>query len=192
MRARWFKVRFVMHNGLNFGTLWRFPVLWRGRNAHPLSRLWHAMRTVYRRQGPAAWVSLQRMALELLSLLCAKGQLLPDWQHRVRFHDTFSTLLAHVDAHLADPLPPKALARVLSVSESHLYAVFRRQIGLSPSAFVKQRRIEAACAMLETTSHSVKEIAAQTGFANPYHFSREFRRIHGIPPRTHRRHFVAL
>lgn len=48
-------------------------------------------------------------------------------------------------------------------------------------------RIQWACELLDTTKHRVAEIARQTGFSDPYYFTRCFRRVVGMPPRQYRR-----
>jgi transcriptional regulator GlxA family with amidase domain len=47
-------------------------------------------------------------------------------------------------------------------------------------------RVQWACELLDTTQTPVAEIARQTGFADPYYFTRCFRRVVGLPPRKYR------
>jgi transcriptional regulator GlxA family with amidase domain len=42
--------------------------------------------------------------------------------------------------------------------------------------------MERARVLLERTFLSVREVMAQVGFRDPSHFSRDFRRFHGIAP----------
>ena len=63
---------------------------------------------------------------------------------------------------------------------------FREETGESPAAFVRREKAIIAGRLLES-GLSVTETAAHLGFANPYHFSRVFKQIHGVAPREFKR-----
>jgi AraC-like DNA-binding protein len=68
--------------------------------------------------------------------------------------------------------------------------LFRKAVldmtGLSPRAWLETRRCERACLLLVDTSLSVGEVAILCGYEDPYHFSRVFRRLEGVSPKTYR------
>jgi AraC-like DNA-binding protein len=88
---------------------------------------------------------------------------------------------------LAEPLRLAELASYSGLSVPHYTVLFRRQAGFSPIDWFNRLRIQWACELLDTTQASVAEIARQTGFFDPYYFTRCFRRVVGIPPRKYRR-----
>jgi len=47
---------------------------------------------------------------------------------------------------------------------------------------VRLARLERSLLLLARTDLSVQEIAADTGFVSPFHFSRSFRAVYGAPP----------
>ncbi len=47
---------------------------------------------------------------------------------------------------------------------------------------VRLARLERSLLLLARTDLSVQEIAADTGFVSPYHFSRSFRAVYGLAP----------
>jgi AraC-like DNA-binding protein len=53
--------------------------------------------------------------------------------------------------------------------------------------YVKHLRMEQASRRLLLSEVTVKEISEQCGFANPYHFSREFKAANGQSPAFYRR-----
>lgn len=187
MQTHWIKARFLLNGCLDYDALWIFPLHWRGTDAERLDGFWARLARGTAGEPLRALAVRQRLAMELLDLLCARGHPVPDWESRLQFSERLAKLADFVDVHLSAALSPTELAQVFGVSESHLYAVFRRQAGCSPAAFVKRRRIATAGQLLETTELGLKEIAGRVGFANPYHLSREFRRIHGLSPREYRR-----
>ena len=78
------------------------------------------------------------------------------------------------------------LARQINMSGSRLRHVFKKETGLSPSQYIKLKRMQEAEHLLRTTFLSVKEIAHRAGFTNESYFSREFRRTHDLPPGKYR------
>ena len=78
------------------------------------------------------------------------------------------------------------LAKFCGWSESHFSAVFLRQTQCSPWIFLTRLRLQRACEQLESTDLSIAEIAANTGFSDPFYFSRVFSRHFGISPSSYR------
>lgn len=75
------------------------------------------------------------------------------------------------------------VARQLGVSYPTLHRRFKRITGLTPKDYVGQIRMARAEEMLAGTKLSVKEVAARLGYHSASHFSLEFKRVHGVPPR---------
>ncbi|MGC3957754.1 MAG: helix-turn-helix transcriptional regulator [Verrucomicrobiota bacterium] len=74
-----------------------------------------------------------------------------------------------------------------NISPSHFFAVFKRQTGFAPLDFFIRLRMQRACELLGTTSLSVKEVAAELGYDDPFYFSRVFKTVSGIAPTDYRR-----
>ncbi len=101
-------------------------------------------------------------------------------------------LLAWLPDHLATDLTVPALARRVHLSERQFSRVFKAELGVTPSEQVEKLRLEAACRLLETTSHAVDHIARTCGFGAPETMNRAFRRRLDTTPGEHRRHFGHL
>ncbi|HEY8965425.1 MAG TPA: AraC family transcriptional regulator [Candidatus Methylacidiphilales bacterium] len=69
-----------------------------------------------------------------------------------------------------------------SFSPAHFSTLFRRHFGTAPRAFVRGVRLERAERLLASSALSVKEIAAEAGFADSAHFCKAFRGRYGLPP----------
>jgi len=91
--------------------------------------------------------------------------------------------------HPEDELTVPALARRARMSPRNFARAFRREIGVTPAAYVEAQRVEAARRLLETTARNVAEVAAACGFARVETMHRAFRRILRVPPAQYRRHF---
>ncbi len=88
--------------------------------------------------------------------------------------------------HLREPLAIDDIARSAGLSRSRLHALFQEHLGVSPMAHLKELRLAAAAREILTTIDPLALVAERTGFANPFHFSREFSRRYGMSPRRYR------
>lgn len=80
------------------------------------------------------------------------------------------------------------LAQACKLSASHFSRAFKNSTGLSPQAWLQQRRVEHAKELLRDEALSLGAIAQTCGFADQSHFTRVFGRITGVPPAHWRRH----
>lgn len=78
------------------------------------------------------------------------------------------------------------LAALENLSNSRYIAVFREQMGMSPTAYIIRRRMSAACELLENTDISVKQAGALVGYNDPHFFSKLFKKHVGIWPSEYR------
>ncbi|MGH8031117.1 MAG: helix-turn-helix transcriptional regulator [Luteimonas sp.] len=89
----------------------------------------------------------------------------------------------YVEAQLHGPIRIGDLAAVVGLSEGHLHRAFRATTGMTPLAYLQQRRIERATALLtQDPALAILDLALQVGFTSPGHFARTFRRVKGVSP----------
>lgn len=74
------------------------------------------------------------------------------------------------------------IATRLHLSSSHFRHLFREQMGMSPSRYVKLLRLQRAKELLESTFLSVKEVMSEAGFSDLSHFVREYKSEYGQSP----------
>jgi AraC-like DNA-binding protein len=91
-----------------------------------------------------------------------------------------------VSNEYAKPLKLAHLAAAAGVSRQHLMKLFRERGWPTPTAYLYKIRLETAADLLAHTGLPVGEIADRCGFANPFHFSRKFRKAYGQSPRAWR------
>ncbi|WP_193142903.1 MULTISPECIES: helix-turn-helix transcriptional regulator [unclassified Meridianimarinicoccus] len=82
------------------------------------------------------------------------------------------------------PLRIGDLAEILGTSERSLQRHLGAQ-GLKFSQLVAEARYQVACEMLAQHDVSITDVAYSTGYENPSHFSRAFRRFSGVSPRQY-------
>jgi len=88
--------------------------------------------------------------------------------------------------HLAQRMTLGKLATRTRLSVSHFSALFRQRFGYAPIDWLIRQRIQRACQLLDSTDAKVEAIGQAVGFADPYYFSRMFRRVMGVSPRKYR------
>ncbi|MFA7236583.1 MAG: AraC family transcriptional regulator [Phycisphaeraceae bacterium] len=99
--------------------------------------------------------------------------------------------ITYARGHLHAPLNLDDLAQAAGLSASHTARLFHHVTGCPPMQFIRRLRIERARELLGEVDLSIKQVAARTGFASPYLFSRVFRRIDGLSPSQFRQALLA-
>lgn len=91
-------------------------------------------------------------------------------------------MLDWLQEHLAETVSRKDLAREFALAPEYVNALFKAEIGISPTQYIHRERVMWAHRLLVDDGFSVKEAAAEVGFSDPFYFSRVFKKVMGIPP----------
>jgi transcriptional regulator GlxA family with amidase domain len=94
-------------------------------------------------------------------------------------------IAGNLDADLSVP----ALAARAHMSERNFARAFRRELGLTPGAYVEVARVEAARIALESGATPVEVVARRTGFGTVETMRRAFHRRLGVGPADYRARF---
>lgn len=127
--------------------------------------------------GLARELFFEAKALELLAHVVAKGA--------QRCDGDLCRMQAardHLVRKMADPPDLRELAREAGLSRTRFAERFRELFGMPPFAYLRERRLETAMAMLSAGSGNVTETALAVGYTSLSHFARAFRERFGIPP----------
>src|SRR5262245_49804462 len=72
----------------------------------------------------------------------------------------------HADRNYAGPLTLDELAEVACLSKYHFTRLFKATYGITPMAYVSERRIERAQDLLRATNLTVTEVCFAVGFSS--------------------------
>jgi AraC family transcriptional regulator len=96
-----------------------------------------------------------------------------------------------IDHHLAveeeGRVALRAVAQEVSMSYFHFSRAFKQSMGMTPTNYIAERRIERAKQLMQETELPISEIALRSGFSSQSHFTTSFRRLAGVTPRSFRR-----
>lgn len=137
-------------------------------------------------ESDAAWRRSDEIIRLLLDLFVS-GPLPPESQ---RWPPHIGGVLTYVDGAWADGMrivSAAEMAEAARVSPGHLFRLFREAYGCGPVRALEIVRLARAAVSLQRSNASIAEVADVSGFANPYHFSRRFTELYGLPPGTFRR-----
>lgn len=91
-------------------------------------------------------------------------------------------MMQFVRDHLDRQWSVQQIADVADVSAATAQRYFTEGTGQSVQEWIRGTRMAEAARLLRTTSLRVSEVAVIVGHPDPLHFSRVFRRVHGVPP----------
>lgn len=103
-------------------------------------------------------------------------------QHRARVQ----RVIAHLEAHLDEPLDVSTLSRVGGWSEFHFHRVFRALTGENAMAHVRRLRLERAARALRQGEPRILDVALSAGFDSHEAFTRAFHSHFGVAPSSYR------
>lgn len=73
------------------------------------------------------------------------------------------------------------------LSPSQLHRRFLERVGATPMDWIRRERMNAAKRLLVQSDEPISSVAARCGYPDPFHFSRDFRRVTGQSPTGFRR-----
>jgi len=92
-----------------------------------------------------------------------------------------------IEANLGDAIHLHDLAARAALSPFHFARAFKTSVGMTPRAFVEQRRIERVKQLLIESDQPIASIAVDTGFGTQSRLTSVFKRETGFTPGVYRR-----
>ncbi|MDT8306151.1 MAG: response regulator [Anaerolineae bacterium] len=109
------------------------------------------------------------------------------WTAPLQPVDSVRCAIAYIQEYYTSPdLSLTAVADAVSLSPSHLSALFKEETGVTYMQHVTMLRIKKAQELLATTDQSVESVAHSVGYPNATNFYRRFRSEAGMTPGSYR------
>jgi len=100
--------------------------------------------------------------------------------------EVIQSALAYCRANFSRGVRVEEVARAVGYSTSRLSHLFSSYLGESVADHVRGLRLARARDLLESTDHTVADIAHRVGYGDPAHFTRAFVRAFHLPPNAYR------
>ena len=123
-------------------------------------------------------------------ILTIVGKLLPLFRLQPRSAgdtDGVRELLLYINEHFREPLSRGDIARAVGYNESYISHIFADTLHTTLTAYITALRVDAAKALLKSTTRTVSDIAAGLGFGSIRSFNRIFLSATGLTPSQYRK-----
>jgi AraC-like DNA-binding protein len=95
---------------------------------------------------------------------------------------SYERIRRYIEAHQRELRTIEEVADACRVSPAYVSRLFRRFARLGAYQFLMRLKMNRAAEMLYDGGSMIKEVAADLGFADAFHFSRVFKRTYGVAP----------
>ena len=94
--------------------------------------------------------------------------------------------ISYIEQNFQNNITIEDIASVCGINRSYFGKLFHKFMGKSPQEFLISYRMVKATELLKLTSLSIADVGSAVGYENQLHFSRAFKSVYGISPRTWR------
>lgn len=95
----------------------------------------------------------------------------------------------YIRSHIQDNLTVESVAAALSLNSSYLSKLFKQEMGMTISRYIREQKIQIAQNMLRHLDESSLNIANYLGFSSQSHFIQVFKKSTGMTPEEYRKTF---
>ena len=93
----------------------------------------------------------------------------------------------YIFTELPNKIHTKKIADSLNVSTWHLQQLFKKEYNITPGKYVRERQLELAMRLLQSSDMQIQVIANQLGYSSAFAFSNAFKKLTGYSPREWRK-----
>lgn len=97
--------------------------------------------------------------------------------------ETVNRITDYIDAHLHEPITANDLAKAAGYSQYHMIRVFKKETGMPPFEYIRQKRLISSAFELRRGKLRVIDVALDFVFDSHEGFTRAFSNAFGIPPK---------
>ncbi len=122
----------------------------------------------------------------LQAFLLNQNPLADDTQQTTSFN-TYLRCKQYIDVNFMKIESIYAAAEECEINIRYMARLFRKYLRISPHEYIMRLKLNRSANLLLNSNMPVNKIAFMTGFKDPYHFSRAFKKFHNIAPSLYRR-----
>ncbi|OBQ54553.1 AraC family transcriptional regulator [Halodesulfovibrio spirochaetisodalis] len=146
--------------------------------------LWHRAHTLHTvlQRGDATSMFVEEQWLGLIKQLLGHVDVLSvDTSNNRLGRPHWKEVRDYCHDNLSEKITLEQLAALCNLNRYQFLRRFKSTVGVTPYNWLKQLRLEYACALL-SKGERVSSVAASVGFYDQSHFVHAFRKAYGVPP----------
>lgn len=132
------------------------------------------------RRGTGAGARIAALEARILLLMLSEARL-PDAARTQQAYQTFSRCRVYLEEHYLSVRTAAEAAAACHVAPAYFSRLFSRFSGQAPYQLLMRLKMNHAATLLQEGRWMVREVADGFGM-DPFHFSRTFKRVHGLSP----------
>ncbi|PEZ70758.1 AraC family transcriptional regulator [Bacillus sp. AFS017274] len=105
----------------------------------------------------------------------------------MRYSPIIQETIEYIENSLQKELSLENIARFAGFSKFHYHRIFRKEVGVTVSEYIRYRRIANAANMLLYTDEKIIDIAFYYRFETQESFTRSFKKYYELPPGQYRK-----
>ncbi len=129
--------------------------------------------------------------LEMRALLCELTAVLVKFYYadfdEINEINRLQPIIRYIKENYKEIIHISELSGMLNVCNDHLIRLFNGTIGITPTKYINNVRLEEAQKLLTNTDMSVTEISYTVGFSSVNYMSKVFKEIFGLTPSRYRK-----
>ncbi|WCL49040.1 helix-turn-helix transcriptional regulator [Leptospira sp. GIMC2001] len=125
------------------------------------------------------------LATELIEVEVEKNSM-PGLELPLTKDSKVKPFIDHIEKKYQEKTVLSSLTGTLPYSSRQIHRLFTQALKISPSQYLKIKRIQTACILLATTDRSIVEISEDCGYESISSFYSNFEELVGVPPKKFR------
>lgn len=97
--------------------------------------------------------------------------------------------IEYIYNHIHDRITIEDLAEHTDLSPSYLSRLFKKELGIAVSDYIREKKIDKAQNLLKYSDFTLVEIANYLSFSSQSHFIQTFEKLVGMTPKKYRDHY---
>ncbi len=98
--------------------------------------------------------------------------------------------LHYIKDNYREKISVEDIAAQVQLSSSHLFAVFKKEFGVSPISFLNSYRMSIAAEQLQATANPINQISAEVGVDDSIYFNKIFKKYYQMSPTEYRNCYI--